>query len=315
MSDERFQKAEFAAWLGIIGNIVLAIIKGGIGFYAGSRALIADAANSATDVLGSISVLIGLKAAQKPPDVDHPYGHGKAETIAAIIVSILMFLVAFEIGSSSFQALFEPLEAPLSIAIWAVLFSILVKEAMYRYKYNLGKRINSHALIAVALDHRSDVFSSIAALVGIGGAIIGKWLGVWWLIYLDPVAGIFVAGIILKMGYHMLRESIHYTLDHVLHEDEAKELVDAVKSVLGVITVDELRAREHGHYWIVDVKIGVDPKITVLEGHDIARATKQRLLAFSKVSDALIHVNPYDPGYSYSMDTHGQSGEATRFFH
>jgi cation diffusion facilitator family transporter len=315
MSDERFRKAEFAAWVGIVGNIVLAILKGGIGFYANSRALIADAAHSASDVLGSIAVLVGLKAAKKPPDEDHPYGHGKAETIAAIIVSILMFLVAFEIGTGSFQALFEPLEAPLSIAIWAVAISIVVKEAMYRYKYNLGKKIGSQALIANALEHRSDVFSSIAALVGIGGAVIGQWLGISWLVYLDPIAGIFVAGIILKMGYQMLRESIHYTLDHVLHQDEATELVDAVKSVPGVIMVDELRAREHGHYWIVDVKISVDPKITVLEGHGIAKAAKQRLMTFQKVSDALIHVNPYDPGFAYSMDTSGQSGESTRFFH
>jgi cation diffusion facilitator family transporter len=315
MSEERFSRAEFAAWIGIVGNIFLALLKGSIGFYANSRALMADAAHSASDVLGSIAVLIGLKAAKKPPDEDHPYGHGKAETIAAIIVSILLFLVGFEIALGSFQALFEPQAAPLSIAIWVIVFSIVVKEAMFRYKYRLGKELGSQALIANAWEHRSDVYSSFAALMGVGGAVLGKMLGVSWLLYLDPIAGIFVAGLVVKMGYNMMRESIHYTLDHVLHEDEAKDLVDAVKSVPGVITVDDLRAREHGHYWIVDVKISVDPKITVLEGHDIAKATKQRLLTFPKVEDAFIHVNPFDPGYAFSVDSSGRDGETSRYFH
>jgi cation diffusion facilitator family transporter len=315
MSEERFAKAEFAAWIGIAGNILLAILKGIVGFYADSRALIADAAHSASDVVGSMAVLVGLKAAKKPPDEDHPYGHGKAETVAAIIVSILLFLVGFEIGMSSFQAIFQPLNAPLSFAIWVVVFSIVVKEAMFRYKFRLGKKLGSHALIANAWEHRSDVYSSFAALIGIGGAVLGKIIGVSWLLYLDPIAGIFVAGLVVKMGYNMIKESIHYTLDHVLHEDEAKDLVNAVKSVSGVITVDDLRAREHGHYWIVDVKISVDPKITVLEGHDIAKATKQRLLSFSKVEDALIHVNPFDPGSAYSVDPSGPNGETSRYFH
>lgn len=134
MSQERFTEAERGAWIGIIVNLLLAVVKGIVGFYANSRALIADAANSASDVVGSVAVLIGLKAAKKPPDKDHPYGHGKAEVVAAIIVSILLLLVGFEIAQNSFFALFEPQEAPLTIALWVLAFSIVVKEVLFRWK-------------------------------------------------------------------------------------------------------------------------------------------------------------------------------------
>lgn len=192
-NNDRFKKAEFAAIIGIVGNIILAAIKWGIGVYSGSKALVADAVHSASDVAGSFAVYLGLRAAKQPPDEDHPYGHGKAELIAAIIVAVLLFLVGIEIGKASFESFFSPIEPPKAIAIAAVLVSIIVKEAMFRYKYNLGKKLNSDALIVNAYEHRSDVYSSIAALIGIGCAIIGGRMGIEWLEYADPVAGLIVS--------------------------------------------------------------------------------------------------------------------------
>ncbi|MBP1930447.1 cation diffusion facilitator family transporter [Ammoniphilus resinae] len=295
MKEERFQKAEFAAWLGIIGNIALAAIKGIIGMVANSKALIADAVHSASDVIGSFAVLIGLKAAQKPPDEDHPYGHGKAESIAAIIVSILLFIVGLEVGYSSLKSFFLPLEAPGMIAIYAAFGSIVVKEMLFRYKYSLGKKLNSQALIANAWEHRSDVYSSFAALVGIGGAILGGWLNSPFLLYLDPLAGLAVSILVLKMAYNIMKESIHNTLDRVIDRENAKELVESVERVEGVMKVNSLLARENGHYVIVDVKIGVQPDITVEAGHAIGKEVKMRLMSdYSHVHDVMVHVNPYN---------------------
>ncbi len=292
--NERFKKAEFAAMLGVVINILLALLKWGVGVYAGSRALVADAVHSASDVAGSLAVYLGLKAAKQPPDEDHPYGHGKAESIAAIIVAVLLFLVGFEIGKSSFASFFRPIEAPKMIAIVAVAISIIVKEILFRYKYKLGRELNSDALIVNAYEHRSDVYSSIAALVGIGSAVLGGKLGIGWLEYADPVAGILVSIMVLKMAWSLGKESIHNTLDHVLHEEDTIELREAVKSIKEVKQIDELHAREHGSYVVIDLKISVDPYMTVEEGHRVGKEVKKKLLEMKNVHNVFVHINPYN---------------------
>jgi cation diffusion facilitator family transporter len=291
---DRFKKAEFAAIIGIVGNILLATIKWVVGIYANSKALVADAVHSASDVAGSLAVYIGLRAAKQPPDEDHPYGHGKAELIAAIIVAVLLMLVGFEIGKASFESFFNPLEPPKMIAIVAVSISIIIKEWMYRYKYKLGKELNSEALIANAYEHRSDVFSSIAALFGIGASILGGKLDIDWLVYADPVAGILVSILVIRMAWHIGKEAIHNTMDHVLHEEETKDMRDTVINVPGVNRIDEFHAREHGHYVIIDLKISVDPYITVEAGHLIGKNVKAKLLQIDNVQNVMVHINPYN---------------------
>ncbi|WP_209122833.1 cation diffusion facilitator family transporter [Alkalihalobacillus sp. BA299] len=292
--DIRYEKVKMGAWIGIIGNIVLAVLKGIIGFMSNSRALIADAVHSASDVVGSVAVLIGVRAAKMPPDQDHPYGHGKAESITAIIVAVLLFLVGVEIAIDAIKAFFEQIAVPKIIAIYAVIFSIVVKEIMFRYKYHLGKKYRSEALITDAWHHRSDVYSSIAALLGIGGSILGGTIDVPWLVYADPVAGLFVSILVVKMAWQLGSQSIHNTLDHVLHDEDTIDMKKAVASVEGVLNVDEFLAREHGHYVIIDLKIAVDPEITVKEGHSIGKAVKRRLLEENYVHDVLVHINPHE---------------------
>jgi cation diffusion facilitator family transporter len=292
-TNHRFKQAEFAAMVGVVGNILLAVVKMVVGFLANSRALIADAVHSASDVVGSLAVFIGVRAAKLPPDRDHPYGHGKAESIAAIIVAVLLFVVGLEIGKSSVQAFFVPLEAPKAIAIYAAIISIIVKEAMFQYKYKLGKKIKSDAIIINAYEHRSDVYSSIAALIGISGAILGGKYGVEWLVYADPVAGVLVSLMVLRMAWKLGKESIHNTLDHVLHEEDTVEMKKVVQSIAGVKKIDEFFAREHGYYVIIDLKIAVDPYITVEEGHQIGKQVKYELMGLSEVKDVFVHINPY----------------------
>ncbi len=295
MEKDRFKQAEFAAMVGVVGNIILAIVKYVVGVMAGSRALVADAVHSASDVAGSFAVYIGVRAAKQPPDADHPYGHGKAESIAAIIVAVLLFLVGIEIGKSSIESFFIPIEAPKSFAIYAVVLSIVVKEWMFRYKFKLGKRINSDAVIVNAYEHRSDVYSSIAALIGIVGAVFGDSIGAPWLVYGDPVAGLFVSVLILKTAYKLGKESIHTTLDHVLHEEDTEELRQTVLTHPQVKKIDALHAREHGHYVIVDLKISVDPYMTVEDGHKVGKQVKEKLIQVDNVHDVFIHINPYSP--------------------
>lgn len=305
------------AWVGILGNIALALMKFIVGMMSNSRALIADAAHSASDIAGSFIVLIGVRAAHKPPDKDHPYGHGKAESIAAIIVSLILLYVGLEIALGSIRAIFSGVtEAPKGIALVAILISIIVKEAMFQYKYRLGKKLNSQALIANAWEHRSDVYSSVAALVGVAAAILGHYIGFTTLYYMDPVAGVVVALMILKMGYNLIRDSIHSTMDHVLHEEDSQYLYDAIRMVKGVQAIDELRAREHGHYLIVDVKISVNPKITVLEGHEIALRVKTLLLGrFANIADVFVHVNPYDPSFPYNPGYEPEDNDRPTILH
>ncbi|PYZ94146.1 cation-efflux pump [Salipaludibacillus keqinensis] len=291
--DIRYKKVRFGAWIGIIGNIVLAVLKGVIGVIADSRALVADAVHSASDVVGSVAVLIGIRAAKLPPDRDHPYGHGKAETVTAIIVAVLLFIVGVEIAIGAVRSFFEPIAVPGMIAIYAVIFSIIIKEMMFRYKIFLGKKYRSDALVTDAWHHRSDVFSSLAALVGIGASIFGGAMNIDWLVYMDPAAGIFVSLLIMKMSWKLGGEAIHNTLDHVLHEEDTEDMLRKVKAVEGVLKVDEFLAREHGHYVIVDLKISVNPDISVEEGHSIGKSVKRILMEDGYVQDVRVHINPY----------------------
>lgn len=295
-ANERFRQAEIAAVVGVIGNIVLAVLKGILGVMGNSRALVADAANSASDVLGSIAVFVGLRAAKQPPDKEHPYGHGKAESISAIIVSVLLFVVGIEMGRGSIEAFFQPITAaPNMLAVYGALISIVIKEILFRYTIRIGRKVKSDAIIVNAYDHRTDVFSSLAALIGIGCALLGERFSIPWLGYADPFAGVLVCLLILKMAWTVGSESIHNTLDRVLQEEETEELRKTVETVPDVKKINELFAREHGHYVIVDIKIAVDPYITVEEGHRIGKKVKEKLMKLNNVYNVFVHINPYAP--------------------
>lgn len=284
-----------ATWIGIIVNIFLAIIKAIGGILSGSRALIADALHSASDIVGSVVVLFAVKIANKPPDKEHPYGHGKAENVASIIVALLLIFVGFEISLSSTKIFFgENPPAPGTIALVILIISIIIKEILFQYKYWLGKKYNSSALISEAWHHRSDSLSSLAALVGVGLAIIGEKYKIDLLLYGDAIAGIIVSIIVIKVGYELARDSSNVILEQVLSDQEIEKYIDTVLDIDGVKEIDELLARTHGQYVIIDIKLSVDASITVLEGHDIAVFVKNALMeTYPEVEDVLVHINPY----------------------
>ncbi|CAM2749873.1 cation diffusion facilitator family transporter [Salinicoccus roseus] len=292
----RYRKAQIATMIGIAVNLLLAVLKAVGGILGNSRALVADAAHSASDVVSSIAVLVGIRAAQKPPDSEHPYGHGKSENVATLIVAILLVVVGFEIIYNAIVSLMTGTAENYTtmIALYVIIFSIVVKEVLFQYKYRLGTRIKSPALIADAWHHRSDAISSVVALIGIGLSIIGTAYGIPYLGYLDPIASAIIALIIMYMGFQLAKEAVSMTLEVVLNEDETEEMRETVVNIDKVRQIDRLIARSHGSYVIIDIKISVDADITVEEGHRVARVVKQTLLKnHEEVMDVNVHVNPY----------------------
>lgn len=293
----RYKEAQRATIIGIIVNLILAVVKGIGGILGNSRALVADAAHSASDVVSSIAVYIGVRAAQKPPDQEHPYGHGKSENVATLIVAILLVVVGFEIMYNSISSIWSDTtnEVTSMIVLYIIIFSLIVKEILFQYKFRLGTRINSPALIADAWHHRTDAISSAVALVGVGLTLIGARYDIPYLEFFDPIAGAVIAVIIMYMGFQLAKEAVSMTLEVVLNEREAAGLMDTAMSVDKVVQVDALSARSHGSYVIVDIKISVDASITVEDGHKIGRNVKQQLIRkHDIVRDVNVHVNPYD---------------------
>jgi cation diffusion facilitator family transporter len=290
------RQLQIAAWSGLAVNLVLTLTKAVIGLTADSRALLADAVHSGADVFGSLAVMVGLRVARKPPDEDHPYGHGKAELLSSAVVAAVLVLAALQVGYASVKSLFEHPQPPSSSAAYMAAVAMVVKELLYQYFHRLGRRLHSKSLLASAVDHRSDVFASLAALVGILLSLAGGRWHIAWLFYMDGVAGAFVAMLVLKMGYDLARDAAQPLMDRVLEDDDVNPYQQCIRSVPGVRRIDELRVRDHGQYVIVDVKIGVDADITVEQGHAIAADVKQALLTeFPRVLDVMVHVNPYYP--------------------
>lgn len=284
-----------ATWIGIIVNAALAILKGIGGILSGSRALLADALHSASDIVSSVVILFAVKIAARPPDTEHPYGHGKAENVASIIVALLLIVVGVEISISSLKVFWgEVPVAPKKLALWILIISIVVKEALFHYKIRLGEKHKSSALIADAWHHRSDALSSVAALAGVGAAIVGQHFNIAFLVYGDAVAGIFVSIIVIRVGYLLAKESSIVMMEKVLDENDILIYKETVKAVNGVLRIDQMHARTHGSYVIIDLKVSVDPSVTVKKGHDIAAKIKQDLLSeHDDIEDVLVHINPY----------------------
>ncbi len=286
-NNERLSIGKRASWIAIIGNIALTSVKAFIGFIAGSTAMIADAFHSASDLIGNVIVLHGLKISNQPPDEDHHYGHGKAESIVAKIIAIILFITAFGIGISAIKTIRNPnLEAPNAIAIWPAVISIAFKEWMYRYTIRVGKKIDSPALIADAWHQRTDAFSSVAALIGITGAVLGFPI-------LDPLAGIVVAGMIMKAAFSIYWDAVQQLMDSAPSKEVIEDIRNITMQINGIHDIQDIKARKLGNQIFVDMKICVDQYMTVAEGHNLAGKAKHSILNnVENTKDVFIHVNP-----------------------
>ncbi|SHJ55568.1 cation diffusion facilitator family transporter [Alicyclobacillus tolerans] len=294
------------AWINTLLNILLTFGKGIVGVITGNEAIIADAVHSGADVVGSVAVVVGLRIARKPPDDDHPYGHGKAELIAASIVAGFLIAAALEVAYSSLRSLFFPPIQPDWLAAWTAFISMLVKESMFQVNIRIAKKKRSQSLMASAYDNRSDVYSSLAALLGILLSLLGRYLHWVWLMQMDGVAGAVVAILVVKMALKIARDSLQPLMDRVVLEDaDLTPYRESIEHSSGVCHIDDLRVRDHGSYVVVDVEISVDANLTVAEGHQIAASLRQSMKAnFPRILDVFVHVNPYVEGEEEHGQTH-----------
>jgi len=279
-----------ATLLGLGLNCAMGAIKliGGIAGH--SFALVSDALNSIGDTLTSMVVLIALRFAQRPPDDEHPYGHTRAEAIAASNVALLVVLSALYIGWEAVWKIWEVRPVPPVWTLWIAVGSIIIKESLYQYNMHVARRTGSSVLVASAWDHRSDALCSLAVLVGL---VAIRWGGPSFL-WADSVASLIVVAAILWTGSSLLWQSANELMD--IQADAP--FVDAVRKtageVLGVLGVEKLFIRKSGLEYFVDIHIEVDPETTVAEGHEVGHQVKDYLCEkFATIHNVLVHLEPH----------------------
>lgn len=275
--------------LGIITSLILAAIKGVAGVLGNSYALIADAIESTSDVFTSIIVLTGLKIAKKPADDTHPYGHGKAEPIAGIIVASALFVAAIIIIIQSIHEIITPHHAPKSFTLIVLIGVVLVKELLFRFILDVGKTVDSIAVKNDAWHHRSDAITSGAAFIGISIALIG---GSGYE-EADDYAALCASIIIIYNAYRMFKPALFEVMDTAPSKEVIQKIVDTSLTVDGVAAIDKCFARKMGFEYYIDMHVIVDGNISVFMGHDISHKVKEKLMeTFPTVSDVLIHIEP-----------------------
>jgi cation diffusion facilitator family transporter len=288
--------AKKIAWISVISNIILTVGKLFIGWYGNSDAVFADGIHSAADVFASVIVLLVIKLANKPADKEHPYGHGKAEVIVSGIVGILLFLVSIYVVYEGITGFFHEIETPSYIAMWVAIISYVTKIILYRSSLKVAKEHNSKAIEAIAFDHKADIAASIAAAIGVFLSILGERFDILFLQYGDKAASIFVAYLIFKISKEMLTEAFDILLERNIDAVTLQAYINVVNEFPEVKRIDRMRAREHGHYVLVDLRISIDYFKTIKEGHDLAKLIKGRLMEkYDNIEEVLIHLNPYFP--------------------
>ncbi|KDR94249.1 cation diffusion facilitator family transporter [Peptoclostridium litorale DSM 5388] len=286
--DERYKKANRITIISIYINIFLSVFKIAVGVLGNSNAIVADGFHSLSDVITSIGVLAGIVVAKKPRDEEHNYGHEKAETLAAFVLSLVLIYAGVKIGLGSMKLMLHPenIKTPSYIALFAAIISILIKEVQYRITVKVGRDINSKALIADAWHHRSDALSSVGTLIGVGGAIMGYG-------FLDPLAGIIVSLLVLKVGFEILKTSANELMDTSVDKETEYAIREISIGVYGVKNISSLRTRIHGSMAYVDIAICVDPNMSVYDAHDIAEDVQNKVRTqISIIKEVVVHIDP-----------------------
>ncbi len=285
------EKAVKTTYLSIIGNTFLAIAKGVTGVFGNSYALIADAIESTTDIFSSILVLVGLRYSTKPPDENHPYGHGKAEPLITFAVVGFLVVSATVIAYESIIHIQTPHKTPKSYTLIVLAAIVILKEIFYRIVNNKGEQTKSSALKADAWHHRSDAITSLMAFIGISFAI---FMGPGYETA-DDWAALLASGFIIYNAYLIFRPALGEIMDEHLYDDLVLEIRKEAHKVEGVIDTEKCFIRKTGMTFHVDLHLIVDGSISVKDGHDIAHDTKNVLLQeFPEIANILIHVEPYE---------------------
>lgn len=296
MINTRKKSAQKVTWLGFFANVILMAFKLLAGILGRSTAMIADSIHSLSDFATDLVVVGSLSVSSKPRDKNHKYGHGKVETLAAAFIGIVLFGVAIGICYSGIVKIINHLsgdliQRPGLLALYAAVFSIVVKEFLYHYTYKVGKKINSKVVIANAWHHRSDVLSSFGTLLGIAGAI---FLGEKWVI-LDPIAAIIVSFFIFRVAFQISREALLELIETSLPKNSESDILKIASSIKGVHNPHELKTRKIGNAVAIDLHIYVDATLNVREAHDITVELEKALLdEYGEETYISIHTEPLD---------------------
>lgn len=286
---EREKIATRVSVVGIAGNVVLTAFKLLAGIIAKSGAMVSDAIHSASDVLATAIVMISMKFATKSADGEHPYGHERFECIASLLLSFILCVAGAGIGLSGLRKVIGLEEAvtPGTLALIAAGVSIVVKEAMYWYTIKAARKINSSALKANALDHRSDAFSSVGSFAGILGAILG-------FPKLDALASLVIACFILRVAYTIFRDAIEKMVDKACSDEFVEQIKACISESEEVLSIDRVSTRLFGDRVYVDIEISLDKDLTLYEAHGYGHEIHDRIEEqYPEVKHCMVHINPY----------------------
>ncbi|MGI8435400.1 MAG: cation diffusion facilitator family transporter [Chthoniobacterales bacterium] len=279
------------ALLGMAINLLLALAKISAGVLGNAYVLIADGIESALDIGGSVVIWGGLRFAARPPDATHPYGHGKAEPVAAAVVAVGVIVSAILLAVQSVREIFLPHHAPAPFTLVVLVIVVIVKELLYRFVIRIGRNVESTAVQTDAWHHRFDALTSIAAFAGISIALLGgkRWESA------DNWAALFACALIATNGYRLLSPALHEILDTAPRGDMSEKIRHIASEVRGVREVEKCLVRKMGLQFYVDLHVRVDGTISVRAGHEIAHEVKNAIRRTDgRISDVLVHIEPAD---------------------
>ena len=291
MKNEQFlPTVERVSTITIVINVLLSVFKLCAGIFARSGAMISDGIHSASDVFSTVIVMIGARISSRSDDKEHPYGHERFECVAAIILALILAITGLSIGYNGIRIIASRseigVEAPGMLALIAAIVSIVVKEAMFWYTRYYAKKVDSSSLMANAWHHRSDALSSVGALAGIGGAILGYPI-------LDPIASVVICLFILKVAYDIFKDALNRMVDRSCDQKTEDALRATALSVEGVKDVDLLHTRLFGNRTYVELEIACDGEQKLKDAHAIAEKVHSSIEhGFPEVKHVTVHVNP-----------------------
>lgn len=281
------KQAERGAIVSIIAYVMLAVLKLGIGSYANSKALYADGLNNFTDTIASVAILIGLIVSRKPADNEHRYGHWKAENVASLLTSLVMFTVGFEVLFSGIKSIVNRnIQQPEPIAAAVGIFSAIIMYGVYLYNKKLGEKYNSSSLMAVSKDNFSDMLTSL-------GAAIAVFTATFNLAWLDTLTAVIIAFIILKTALDIFKEST-FSLSDGFDREKLVAYKEEILKTSGIEEVTVLRARTLGANVFLDITVRMNPHLTVKESHDIVDTMENSLKETFNIFDIDVHVEPFE---------------------
>lgn len=292
--NSRFDQAVRVTKLAMFVNIFLTIFKFTAGILGSSSAMVADAVHSLSDLMTDIAVIVGFQVSEKPEDSTHNYGHGKVETLAAVFIGVMLFVVGCGIFRAGLQQVLavaggQSLAVPGWIAFAAAVLSVGTKESMYRYTIKAARKLESDAMAANAWHQRSDAFSSVGTMLGTGGAIL---LGGRWAV-LDPLAAVLLSFFIFKVAAEIFYKNINELLEASLPSETCAEIEELIRSTQGVLGFHALKTRKIGNAMAVDVHIVVDSLLNIVDAHEISKNVEQRLKeACGQKGHFSIHIDP-----------------------